>query len=306
MKIETSIDKSGFKGVFMRAGGVFLALSFLAGFAHAQASSRLIRGESNHQPLSVEEAVAGVLPGSIVVIGENHGLKTDQNQQLQVLQALRKKGLVVAVGLEFLEARFQPQVDEYRAGNLSEAAFLKKISWGSPSFDFYRDQAQFPLLSEGAETVALNAPRTLADRIAKVGLAGLSTLEKNELPPNFHVGRDSYKARFLVTMGSHVPSPAQADNYFAAQSTWDDTMAWTAVEYMRTHPQQVLAIVVGEFHVQYGGGLPDRLRARGSFPVTSFSLINTQNMSAADEESEIIPSPTEGPRADFLWLAPAL
>jgi uncharacterized iron-regulated protein len=91
-------------------------------------------------------------------------------------------------------------------------------------------------------------------------------------------------------------------NYFAAQSIWDDTMAWRAVEFLKLHPEQTLFIIVGEFHVQYGGGLPDRLRARGLKNVISLSLVNVDGMSA-DEEKVATEPTADGPRADFIWIS---
>ena len=154
-------------------------------------------------------------------------------------------------------------------------------------------------------TWALSAPRGLTGKVSKTGLASLSEEEKALLPPNFTLGRDSYKERFMRLM-PHLPSPEAGERYFAAQSIWDDTMAWRATDFMFAHADQVLVIVVGEFHVQYGGGLPYRIRARAPHvPVLTFSQINTLDLSDADVTAEIEVSPTDGARADYLWLAPA-
>ncbi|KHD88220.1 MAG: iron-regulated protein [Bdellovibrio sp. ArHS] len=253
----------------------------------------------------MQDAVATVTPGSIVIIGENHGFAEHRDQQVAIMQALRAKGLKVSVGMEFFTYTDQELVNSYRAGSLAEPDFLKAIQWGNPSYDYYRPQALFPLITEGAKTLALNAPRSVTGSAAKKGLEALTPEEKALLPPGFTLGRDSYKRRFLSMM-PHLPSPEAGERYFAAQSIWDDTMAWKATEFMASHPDQVLVIVVGEFHVQYGGGLPDRLRARSpQTPLLTFSQINIQGMEEDEIAVEIQPSPQEGPRADYLWLAPA-
>ena len=127
------------------------------------------------------------------------------------------------------------------------------------------------------------------------------------MPPDFQLGRDSYKTRFADQMGGHTAP--NIDNFFAAQSSWDDTMAWQSVEFFKKHPDQVLVIVVGEFHVQYGGGLPDRLKARLTAAGIDSSLITvsqimTYGMSPDDIQQSMQPSATEGPRADFILLDP--
>ncbi|WP_413612289.1 ChaN family lipoprotein [Bdellovibrio sp. HCB-110] len=287
----------------MNSGALFLVSVLLSACAHAQ-SSGILRGNTQ-QPVTLEEAVSSVTPGSVVVIGENHGFKEHQTQQVAIMTALRARGLKVSVGMEFFTYTQQGLVDSYRAGTLAEADFLKAIAWGSPSYDYYRDQAVFPLLSEGAATLALNAPRALTGKVSKQGLNSLTPEESALLPPQFSLGRDSYKRRFLSMM-PHLPNPEAGERYFAAQSIWDDTMAWRATDFLAAHPDQVLVIVVGEFHVQYGGGLPDRIRARApQIPVLTFSQVNTLDLSEEEIATEIAPSPLDGPRADFLWLAPA-
>jgi uncharacterized iron-regulated protein len=287
----------------VRSFKLFFSVLLLSACAHAQ-NNGLLDGNSN-KSVSLREAVSQIPLGSVVVIGENHGLAVHQNQQLQIMQELRGQGHKVSVGLEFFTYTDQGEVDLYRAGQVAEDDFLKAIHWGSPAYTFYRDQALFPNLSEGAHTLALNAPRSLTGKVAQNGLNSLTDVEKAIMPPDFSLGRDSYKERFMEMM-PHLPSPAAGDNYFAAQSIWDDTMAWRASEFMKAHPEQTLVIVVGDFHVQYGGGLPDRIHARlPAVPVVAFSQVNTEGLSDSDIQDQVVPSPTYGPRANFLWLAPA-
>ncbi|MGZ3779668.1 MAG: ChaN family lipoprotein [Pseudobdellovibrionaceae bacterium] len=303
MKKETSTDNFMSIGGIMHTLSLFLFPILMSACAHAQTSG-ILRG-NGLEPVTLEQSIHSVTPGSVVVIGENHGLKVHQQQQIAIMTALRNQGLKVSVGLEFFSYPYQDFVDSYRAGVLPEADFLKAIQWGSPSFDYYREQAIFPDLTEGARTVALNAPRSLTGKVAKSGMDSLTEDELALLPPQFSLGRDSYKQRFLKTM-PHLPSGEAGERYFTAQSIWDDTMAWKAAQFISIHPEQVLVIVVGEFHVQYGGGLPDRIRARLPLaPVFTFSQVNTSDMTEEEIQQEIKPSPLEGVRADFLWLSPA-
>ncbi|MDG0816155.1 ChaN family lipoprotein [Bdellovibrio svalbardensis] len=288
----------------MKSGALFIVWLLLSACAHAQ-SNGIFRG-NDLQPTTLEAAVDSVSPGSIVVIGENHGLQVHQTQQVSIMQALRNKGLTVSVGMEFFTYTQQDLLNQYRSGQLSEADFLKNIQWGSPSYDFYRSQALFPRLEEGAATVALNAPRSLTGKVSKQGLAALTDQEKALLPPQFSLGNDLYKKRFLDYMGAHLPSVEAGERYFAAQSIWDDTMAWQAAEFMKTHPEQVLVIVVGEFHVKYGGGLPDRIHARiPGASVLTFSQVDSSGLTDQELNEEIQPSQIYGSRSHYLWVAPA-
>lgn len=253
------------------------------------------------EEVSLNDALSTVKPGQVVVLGEQHGTRIQAAQQLQVMEKLKESGHFVSLGMEFFEYPKQSVVDAYRAGDMDEATFLTEVGWGQGfSYDAYRTQVQFPQV--GSEyVIALNAPRSLTGRISRVGMVGLTDDEKKLLPPNWTLGNQKYFERFQTVMGNHVPPDAVA-RYFEAQSTWDDTMAWQAAEFLRTHPEQVLVIIVGEFHVQYGGGLPDRLKARG-LEVTTFSLVNLEGLTDDEQKSEVQPSSDYGSRADFVWTS---
>ena len=276
--------------------------AFALSFWTVQAQEiKILTGRGPQTEVSVAQIAGKVRPGQILVLGENHGLKTSRRSQMELLQALRDQGLRVSVGLEFFYYPQQPLVDAFRLGSLTETQFLQEIAWGQPPFDFYRDQAVFPRYQLGEQTMALNAPRALTSKISKVGIAGLEEAEKALLPPHFELGRASYKKRFLSMM-PHLPDPATGERYFAAQSVWDDTMAWRASEFIKSHPDQVLAIVVGDFHAQYGGGLPDRIAARSGVAPTVFSFVNIQDLSESEIQDQVKPSPEYGIRADYLWV----
>lgn len=285
----------------MNALLVFSVFAFSFFVAQAQ-EIPILDGRQPQNRLNITEIAKTIRPGQILVMGELHGLPKAQQGQLELLSALRQQGLKVSVGLEFFYYPDQNSVDAFRLGQMGEADFLKLIQWGSPSFDFYREQALWPMYQLGERTLALNAPRSLTSRISKVGLEALTLEEQALLPPAFQLGRDSYKKRFLSLM-PHLPSPEAGERYFAAQSAWDDTMAWKAAEFIQKNPDQVLAIVVGDFHAQYGGGLPDRIAARtGQSPVV-FSFVSTEGMTEEEARAQIEPSLEFGARADYIWLA---
>ena len=281
----------------------FLSLTTLSACAHASLQG-LLHGQTL-QPTTLNQALQDVRAGEVVVIGENHGLKTHQGQQLEILTHLRQRGLKVSLGMEFFTYTFQSQVDQFLRKELAEVDFLKAIGWGSPDFSFYRDQVISADLSQGEGTYALNAPRSLTSQVSKQGLESLTPQMRALLPPNFTLGRESYKKRFLSYM-PHLPTPEAGDRYFAAQSIWDDTMAWKAVEFLNAHPDQVLVIIVGEFHTQFGGGLPDRIMQRKpGTRVLTFTQFNTVGMADDEIVEEVKPSIEEGPRGQYLWLESA-
>lgn len=258
--------------------------------------------------VSLDEMMAQVQPGTALIIGEMHNLQPVRDQQMMILQALRQKGFKVSVGMEFFNYDDQALIQQYRLGQMAQSDFMTQIGWGSYDFNLYKDQLLFPQTSNGEFGLGINLSRSVTSAISKKGLAALTEEQKNLLPPNFTVGRDSYRERFFTAMGYHGPVSSMLENYFVAQSAWDDTMAWQTVEFLKSNPDQVFVIVVGEFHVQYGGGTPDRLKARLqaeglNHNIVTVSQIHTQGLTDTEIQAEMQPSATEGPRADFIWLS---
>jgi uncharacterized iron-regulated protein len=251
--------------------------------------------------VALDECLAAVKPGTIIVLGERHWHEHHRTYQLMVMSALRSRGLPVSVGMEFIPRPNQAHVDQFRQGLMTEAEFLSAVGW-KRSFDHYRDQILFPAPAQN--TVALNVARRVTAQIAKKGIEALSAEDRDQLPSDFATagrGNDRYFQRFKSVMPHDIAKTERVHNVFMAQSAWDDTMAWTAVEYIQKHPQEVLVIVVGDFHVSYGGGLPDRLKKRGAADIVTISMPGNK---PGDRESAITPHGPFGPRADWIWLAP--
>jgi uncharacterized iron-regulated protein len=252
--------------------------------------------------VALKEVAAKIEPGTVVIVSETHNFKPHHQKQVEFLEALASSGKEkISVGMEFFAHGVQEAIDRFLDGTLPEADFLKEAQWGAGNpFENYRRQVLFPR-EHGGRTIGLNAARSFTGKISKVGLAGLSEEEKRELPPQFTLGNALYFERFKETMANHVP-PEALNRYFEAQSVWDETMAWVSTEFLRTHPEQILVIITGDFHASYGGGLPDRLRARGA-KVVVVSQANLTDLSEDEERAEIEPDAKAGPRGEFVWVS---
>ena len=286
---------------------IYLAVLFLILLGQAAYASGVKPGAiysgtvANLQEVSLDSLVKSLPPGSIAIVSEQHTYQPHHENQIRFLEALAASGATaISVGMEFLNRPFQRFVDQFLAGQLTEPLFLKSVEWGGNPFDQYRRQVLFPR-DHGGRTVALNAAKSLTSRVSKVGIAGLTADELTQIPQGFAVGNAAYFERFNEVMKDHVPAAA-VQRYFEAQSIWDDTMAVTAIDEIASHPQERLVIIVGDFHAQYGGGLPDRLRIRGSKNLLTISQINVQGLSDSEAESEILPHPKWGARADAVWV----
>ena len=140
--------------------------------------------------------------------------------------------------------------------------------------------------------------------MAKSGLGSLKTAERELLPSPLNRGSEFYFERFSEAVGgSHFPVE-KLENYFWAQSIWDDVMSWQALEFIKRNPNDTLVILVGDFHAAYGGGLPDILKRKGFHKVKVISQTIKSGLSDRQLIQEISPHPKYGPRADWVWVTP--
>ncbi|PIR26618.1 MAG: hypothetical protein COV43_00545 [Deltaproteobacteria bacterium CG11_big_fil_rev_8_21_14_0_20_42_23] len=106
------------------------------------------RNVSKYQKaVTPEKMIEAVLKADIIYVGDYHTCNQSQRSFLRVLKLVSKETKSFVVGLELLHAKHQKVLDQYLAGKISEALFLKKIKlqehwvfdlWDSfkPLFDF--------------------------------------------------------------------------------------------------------------------------------------------------------------------------
>ena len=268
-----------------------------------------IYDSSGVNQLTLDQAISSVTAGTILIIGEVHGQAPVRDQQLSILNTLRAAGHKVSVGMEFFYYPDQAAVQDYRKGLLTNEELIKAVGWTGFDIGLYTQQLLFPRNEFGEAGLAINSPKSLTRQISQQGLNSLSDDQKKLMPPDYLQGNENYRERFYNIMsGGHVPD-SKLDNYFQAQSTWDETMAWQSLEFMKNNIDQVFVIIVGEFHVQYGGGLPASLNRRiqlmglaDKINVKTISQITTEGLTTDQITESILPSTKYGPRADYLFL----
>ena len=285
----------------MRQLGLLLLSIGISFAASAYDADQLYTGDSL-QPVSVSQALSQVTAGTIIIVSELHDHAPHHRHQLQVLQELQQAGAPgISVGMEFFQYTKQPILDSYLNGGLDDKEFLQQVGWGGNKWDNYRPQVLFPLQA-GGTTWALNAPRDVTSKVARSGIGSLTPEESALLPPNWSLGNDLYYERFKAVMGGgHIPEKSMM-RYFTAQSLWDETMAWRAVDFIRQNPDQILVILVGDFHAVYGGGLPDKIRQRGWQQVLTISQVSLKGATPSEQDEIMTPHPRYGNRADFVWV----
>src|SRR5262249_22032376 len=115
----------------------------------------------------------------------------------------------------------------------------------------------------GISMVALNAPEELTKKVAKVGLEGLTDSERAGLPAQFDKSDDGYRKRMQKIFKQHPESAGgNFERFLEAQLVWDETMAEQAADYLMGHPNKSMVVLAGRGHMEFGSGIPNRVRRR--------------------------------------------
>ena len=271
-------------------GGIMAFLTFLL----LSLQSAFGLNYSNHiydahgKKSDLNHVLASVQSGDVVIVGENHGFYPHHETQLKVVSNLQNLGFTVDVGIEHVPYTLQQELDDFIIGKSTEERFLQKIGWPKSNltcldytkqegfldpymatpFDCYTPTLRGAYDGNG-NAVAINLSRKITSKVARSGIDSLTLLEKTQLPPNYQWGSQSYFERFRELMlsfgGKHGNiSDEQIERMFWAQSLWDDTMAYQSLQHMKKNPNNVMVIVVGDFHAAFGDGLAARFYARGA------------------------------------------
>lgn len=277
--------------------------------------SFVVRDGSSGAPVAADQLQGRLRTAQVIYVGEHHNDALSHHAQLFVLSQvyrLPEQGHDVAVGLEMLPRRLQPQLDAYLAGSIDESGFLSAVSWARTwGFDFalYRPLFDF-CRTHGLRMYALNAPRELPRAVRQKGLDGLSPEEQAQLPSGAPWPMPDPHRRFVRSIFDQHPADPKADpalrqaafeRFYAAQLIWDESMAQAVADILRPGPENPrpphrLIVLAGVGHVgPYA--MPARAERRGVRAALTFSP-------QVDEKEA--PSPATDPEhTDLTIVLPA-
>ncbi len=194
-------------------------------------------------------------PARVIYIGETHNNDADHEYQLDVLKGLHARGARFTVGWEMFDASQQALLDAWDNRHLSTDALLQKTDflahWGGFSV-FYEKILRWTLI-ENVPSLALNAPASLSHKLAQ-GM-DLDESERALLPSGFHPLAGGYE-HFGEQLAHSPHGGASLENMYKAQLLWDQTMASRIADYLASHSDGKLVVLVGRGHVEGGYGVP--------------------------------------------------
>ncbi len=229
-------------------------------------------------PLTLEQAIARVTDADIILVGELHTHPAIHLLQSRLLAGLNdsaaQTGRQLTLSMEQFSRADQATLDAYLAGRIGETALIREgHAWPNYQSD-YRPLVEFAK-THRLPVIAANAPKPLVSCVDQEGPEWLDKLPANrrsQLARELTLGNDTYRQKFMASM-HHGDADSNARR-FAAQTSWDDTMAESMVDYLASHPGRQIMHIAGNFHVEGGLGLASRIASRN--PALKVALIVPQ------------------------------
>ncbi|PSB05721.1 hypothetical protein C7B62_24570 [Pleurocapsa sp. CCALA 161] len=255
---------------------IYVTGIFLAGFLFAQYPHSLI---ATAEPVTANIPTIGqIQQNDVIYLGENHDSPAIHQQQLEIITRLQhnlaNSEKKIAIALEMFQRPFQPILDSYLAGTITEDQLREQTEydtrWGfdwefyAPILRFAKDR-QIPL-------VALNTPAEITQKVAVLGINSLQGNDWRYIPAlkDIKLDHTEYRQRLTEIYQQHAKegqgNSTDADNFFAAQVLWDETMAEAIATYNQNYPHTQIIVLVGKVHVMYDYAIPDRVDRRISNP----------------------------------------
>jgi len=209
------------------------------------------------------ELVGQLAQNRVLFIGEVHDRLEHHRNQLNIIKSVYARYPDLAIGVEYFQKPFQPYLDDYIAGRITEREMLVKTEY------FKRWQLDFRLLQPIFEfarenhipVVALNVSDEIHNKVFIGGMKSLSPEELAQTPDDMEPASESYLRRLKSIFNSH-PTSNDFGTFVEGVLLWDESMADTAARYLKAHPKSRMVVLAGMVHVMYGDGIPERLDRR--------------------------------------------
>jgi uncharacterized iron-regulated protein len=241
----------------------------------------------------------------VIFVGESHDRYEDHLNQLAIIRGLRERGAELAIGMEFFQQPFQDRLDAYIAGTLSEEDLLRETEYFERwRFDYrlYRPILRYAK-EHGIPLIALNVPREITDKVGDNGIASLSAEESAQIPSEIDRDDEDYRAHIKMVFDMHPKDDeASFEHFLEVQLLWDEGMAERAADWLAANPGKQLIVLAGSGHVEYGRGIPSRLKRRQDVPFSIVMSGQQRGLDPAMADFLLFPKPVELPKTGLIGV----
>lgn len=253
-------------------------------------------------PQEMAQKLAGT---GILFIGENHTNQEFHDVQLRTIRALHEAGREVLIGLEMFPYTEQPVLDNWNAGRYTEKGFVELAAWYDNwgyHWNYYRNIFVYAR-EKGINFYAVNSPREVVKSVRTKGFANLTPDEAAHLPPQLAADNDEhrrmYRAFFDKDDALHM-NDAALDGLYRAQTMWDATMGWNALQALKQHggPNAIMVVLIGAGHVTFGLGSERQIA-----PYYDGRIASLIPVTVVDDDKQPVKQ-VRASYASFIWGLP--
>jgi len=241
----------------------------------------------------------------LLFIGETHTNIDFHDVQYRVIKELHRSGREVLIGLEMFPYTQQSSLDAWTDGLYTEEGFIELGKWYTYwgyRWQYYRDIFLYAR-DNGIEMFGINTPRDVVTAVRKKGFKDLTPEEAEHIPhevqPVTEDQRRMYLGFFDEDDALHI-SDAALDGMLRAQTTWDATMGWNALQALNNHGGEnaIMVVLIGSGHVTYGLGAE-----RQTQPYYAGKIASVIPLEVLDDEDEPVET-VQASYANFVWGLP--
>lgn len=243
------------------------------------------------QPLNLEQW-AQQIDADVILVGEWHTHTGIHRFQTELLQELAKQDRKVSLSMEQFTRDKQEVVDQYLRSEIGEQTLIKQgNAWPNYESD-YRPLVEMAK-DHQMDIIAANAPKPIVRCIGQEGIEYINKLDEQQrsyLAKNINTQDSPYKQKFMSSL--HHGSPEQSEKQFAAQVTWDETMAESIVNYLNEHPGAQVMHIAGKFHTEQGLGTAASILNRNpDLKVVVITPVSKLTDSGSDFQLQVLEPP---------------
>ena len=233
-----------------------------------------------------------LIDADVLLIGEWHTHSAIHRFQTDFLKARRNSTSNITLSMEQFTREHQTTLDQYLNGEIGEQILMSQAAaWPNYESD-YRALVEFSKAND-VDVIAANAPKPFVQCIGRKGLPyldQLSTEQRLWIAAEVDTGDSPYKEKFMASM--HHGTPEQTEKQFAAQVTWDETMAESIVDYLASNPNKQVIHVAGKFHTEGGlGTAASILRRNPDLKVAVISPVAEFSSDTTDYQLKVLSPP---------------
>ncbi|GAM73481.1 iron-regulated protein [Vibrio ishigakensis] len=250
------------------------------------------------EPISLEQASNNISDHRVILVGEWHSHSAVHRFQSDLYKALLEKNPKTDLSMEQFSRPAQSTLDQYLSNEIGERALIAHgRAWPNYTSD-YRALIEQAKVAQ-RRVIAANAPRDIVHCIGQVGpsyIKQLSRKDKKFVAAKLDTSDRPYKAQFMTLMQGLEGK--MVENMYAAQVSWDETMAESIANHLKQNPDVHVMHTAGKFHVENGDGIAYSLKKRA--PETNIALItpvteigDTSNSPFVEYQLLVLPLPKQ-------------